>query len=60
MGMAYAPCPLPGTEAFQAAREKEKVEVSKKLNAKRVKTAPCRATLSKAVPPKKIGVVKMV
>jgi hypothetical protein len=34
--------------------------VSTKPIAKRVKTAPSRATPSKAVPPKKIDVVKMV
>jgi hypothetical protein len=60
MGAAYAPRLLPRTEAFQVVREKWKAEVSKKPTAKRAKTALSRATLSKTMPPKKIGVVKMV
>jgi hypothetical protein len=60
MGLAYAPCPLPGTEAFQATREKRKSEVSKKPIAKKVKTAPIWAISSKMMPLKRIGIVKMV
>jgi hypothetical protein len=60
MLLAYTLWRLPKTEAFQAAREKRKAEVSKKPIAKKAKTFVSRATSSKAVPSRKIGVVKMV
>jgi hypothetical protein len=60
MGVAYAPRLLPRTKAFQAAREKRKAKVSKKPTAKRVKTASDWVTPSKTVPPKKIGIMKLV
>jgi hypothetical protein len=65
MGVPYAPCPLPGSEASQAANKKRKAEVSKKLVAKKAKAGPGRAPLSKTVPPpaktrlvKKVGILK--
>jgi hypothetical protein len=60
MGLAYAPRPLPGVEAFRAAKEKRKTEVSKKSIAKKAKTAVSRAASSKTMPPRKIGIVKVV
>jgi hypothetical protein len=60
MGLAYAPRWLPKIEAFQTAKEKRKAEVSKNHIAKKAKTTASRAALSKMVPPRKIGVVKMV
>jgi hypothetical protein len=60
MGLAYGPRSFPKTKAFQAVREKHKAEVSKKLIAKTAKTAMSQVTPSKAVPPRKIGIVKMV
>jgi hypothetical protein len=60
IGLAYAPRPLPWTEAFLAAKEKRKAEVSKKPVAKKVKTMASRAAPSKMVLLRKIGVVKMV
>jgi hypothetical protein len=59
IGLAYAPRPLLGTEPSQAAREKQKVEVSKKPAMKRAKTRLSRATPSKMVPPKRISIVKV-
>jgi hypothetical protein len=59
MGLAYAPRPLPGVEAFQAAKEKRMAEVSKKPIAKKAKTAASRAASSKTMPPRKIGIVKV-
>jgi hypothetical protein len=50
MGVSYAPRPLPGFEASQAAIKKWKSEVSKKPVAKRAKASPGRATPSKTVP----------
>jgi hypothetical protein len=38
MGLVYAPWLLPRTKAFQTVKEKRKVEVSKKLVAKKAKT----------------------
>jgi hypothetical protein len=40
MGVSYAPRPLPGSEASQAAIMKWKVVVSKKLVVKRVRLVP--------------------
>jgi hypothetical protein len=60
MLLAYTLWQLPETEAFQAAREKRKAEVSKKPIAKKAKTFVSQETSSKAVPSRKIGVVKMV
>jgi hypothetical protein len=67
MGVPYVPCPLLDSEASQAARDKRKARVFKKLAAKRAKTGTSRANSSKMVPPppkmgplKKIGIVKMV
>jgi hypothetical protein len=40
MGVSYAPCPLLGSEASQAASKKWKVEVSKKTAAERAKAGP--------------------
>jgi hypothetical protein len=51
MGVAYAPHLLPGSEASQAARDKWKAEVSKKLAAKRAKTGTSWDTPSKTAPP---------
>jgi hypothetical protein len=65
---------LPSSEASQAARDKQKAEMSMKPAAKRAKTGTSRATPSKIVPPpskmalplsktgpsRKIGVVKVV
>jgi hypothetical protein len=53
MGVAYAPCPLPSSEASQAARDKRKAEVSKKPATKRVKTSLSRGVLPqpKTAPP---------
>jgi hypothetical protein len=39
MGVVYAPHPLPGSEASQAAKDKRKAEVSKKSIAKKAKTS---------------------
>jgi hypothetical protein len=60
MGLAYASRPLPRTEAFLAAKEKCKVEVSKKLIPKKAKIAVIQAAPSYMVLPRKISVVKMV
>jgi hypothetical protein len=67
MGLAYAPRPLPSSEASRAVREKQKAKVSKKSAAKKAKTGPVQATPSKAVPPpsmmgplRKVNVVKVV
>jgi hypothetical protein len=66
MGVSYAPCPLPGSEASQTAIKKRKAKVSKKPTAKKAKVGPNRATPSKMVPPppkmglgKKIGILKI-
>jgi hypothetical protein len=65
--VAYAPCPLLGSEASKAARDKRKAEVTKKPTAKRLKTRTSQDTPSKTVPAppktgplKKIGVVKIM
>jgi hypothetical protein len=60
MGLAYAPQPLPRTEAFQTAKEKRKAEVLRKPVAKMVKTVTSRVTRSKMAALRKIRVVKMV
>jgi pyruvate/2-oxoglutarate dehydrogenase complex dihydrolipoamide acyltransferase (E2) component len=66
MGVSYAPCPLPGSEASQAASKKWKVEVSKKTAAERAKAGPSQALPSKTAPPspkmgpaKKVGILKI-
>jgi hypothetical protein len=45
MRVPYAPRPLPGTKAFQAVMEKQKVDVSKKTATKKVKVAQCKVAL---------------
>jgi hypothetical protein len=64
MGVPYAPRPLPVSKASQAANRKQKVEVSKKLAAKKAKADPSKTQLSRSVtPPPKPGpatnIVKM-
>jgi hypothetical protein len=60
MGLAYAPQPLPRTEAFQTVKEKRKAEVLRKPVAKMVKAVTSRVTRSKTAALRKIRVVKMV
>jgi hypothetical protein len=61
MGVLYAPQPLPGSEASQAANKKWKAKVSKKPAAKKMKAGLGRAPSSKTTPlPAKIGSVKKV
>jgi hypothetical protein len=50
MGDAYAPCPMPGTDAFVATTRKWKASVEGKLAAKKAKVALA----------KKVGVVKII
>jgi hypothetical protein len=50
MGMTYAPRPLPGSEASQAARDEHKAEVSRKPTAKKAKIDAARAAPSRMVP----------
>jgi hypothetical protein len=66
MGVSYAPRPLPGFEASQAAVKKWKAKVSKKPTVKRAKAGPSQAMLSKMAPPppksgpaKKISILKI-
>jgi hypothetical protein len=64
MGVPYAPYPLPGSKASEAAIRKWKAEVSTKSAAKKVKACPSKTPLSRsATPPPKPGpamnVVKM-
>jgi hypothetical protein len=67
MGVSYAPCPIPGSDAPpQAAIRKQKSEVSKKPAAKRMKAGPSRAMPSTMTPPpskpgptKKISIIKI-
>jgi hypothetical protein len=66
MGVPYFPCPQPGFTASQAANKKRKVEVAKKLAAKKAKAGSGRAPSSKMVPPlpkarpsEKVGVLKI-
>jgi hypothetical protein len=50
MGVTYAPRPLPGSEASQAARDEQKAEVSRKPIAKKAKIDADRAAPSRTVP----------
>jgi hypothetical protein len=59
MGVSYAPCSLPGSEASEAAIKKWKAKVSKKPTAKQAKAGANRATPSKMVSPPPVGVSKM-
>jgi hypothetical protein len=58
MGVSYAPHPLPGSKASQAAIKKRKAELSKKLVTKKAKAGLGRATPSKSRPNKKISILK--
>jgi hypothetical protein len=51
---------FPGPKLFQVVKEKRKAQVSKILVAKKVKTMASRAAPSKTVPPRKIGIVKVI
>jgi hypothetical protein len=55
-GVAYAPRPLPGSEASQVVRDKRKAEVSKKPAVKKAKTSIGCAAPSKMVPAPSRGV----
>jgi hypothetical protein len=59
MGVSYAPRPLPGSKASQAAINKRKAEVSKKLAAKKVKVGPGRATPYELGLAKEISIMKI-
>jgi hypothetical protein len=66
MGVLYTPCPIPGSEASQAANKNRKAEVSKKPTAKKAKaglgkTPPSKMAppLSKSRPVKKVGALKI-
>jgi hypothetical protein len=60
MGVPYALCPLPGTDAFTAATKKQKADTSRRVVAKKVMVIPAKATPVKAAPTKKISVLKVI